>query len=315
MITKTIHHEGKEVRLKKVIFPRHIASYAKALTKVKKDCPITISGYPGEGKSVLGIDIAKEYDKRFSYERNCIYGRNELYEKIETLKPSDLLIDEAINALYKREWNKGAHKDLVKLLNICRSKKHLLTFIQPNFTDMDKDIRNERIRLWIFVIRRGVAAVLRPIRSLAGTGDPWNLDLNDDLVKKHVKKLGIFIGTIEGLYRSPNFLGFLRWNDMPEEEYDLYEEVKDRKKYDNDDTNLITPKEAELRTRNRIFQLLAILRSKNFLKKGSYNHIASFLGISASGVSAYIKKAEATQELNNKGNVAEGDENGGLRLD
>lgn len=298
MSLRTVLHGDREIKLKKVITPKHLANFGKSLTKVNKDLPILITGYPGEGKSVLAKFIGESYDKRFNYDRNYIYSRKELIEKIEAYPPSAFVVDEAINVLYKREWNKSSQKELVKVMNICRSKKHMIIFVQPNFTDMDKDIRNERLRLWVFVIKRGIAAVMKPARSFGGTADPWNLDTNDAIIKKYVKKDGDFLGTIEGVYRTENFLNFMRWEDIDKDEYDIYEKVKDDKKYAEEDVKLLTPQDADKHARNKIFDLLAILRNKSLIKKGSYNYIASYLGIGASAVSGYMKKAEAALNMN-----------------
>lgn len=299
-ILKTEHGE---VRLKRVIKPKHISIYGKKLTRNKKDCVLSVTGMTGEGKSVVACEIAKHYDKRFDYERNLIYSRKELKEKIENYPPSAFIIDEAINVLYKREWNKSSQKDLIKLLNICRSKGHLLIFVQPVFNDLDKDIRNERIRLWVYVLKRGVGIVFKPIRTLSGTTDPFKLEENNKLVKKFVNKMDSFTGTLEGSYRSENFLSFVRWDDMPKEEYEQYEKIKDEKKYADETEQLLTEKDAEQYARNKCIEMLSILKDKNFLKKGFYRYVANYWGIAISSVSGLMKKQEVTKSLSSNKDI------------
>jgi len=294
-------YQNKEVRLKKVISVNPVAKYAKGLTKNKKDCVLNITGPTGEGKSVLAAQIAKKYDKRFEYDRNLIYSRRELKEKIETFPPSAFIIDEAINVLYKREWNKSSQKDLIKLLNICRSKGHLLIFVQPAFTDMDKDIRRERVRLWIYAKKRGIGIVFRPIRTIAGEEDPFKLKEMNKWIKKAQNKMGEFIGTLEGAYRTENFLNFIRWDNLDKDEYEVYEKVKDKKKYNDEQEELWTRKDAEKYAREQAFLLLAYLKHKNKFKKGLYKYIAHFFNLTISSVSSYMKKAKITQNLNNEG--------------
>jgi hypothetical protein len=291
--------DDKKIKLRKVIYSKPIAKFAKKLTRNKKDCVISITGATGEGKSVLAVHIAKEYDRKFDYDRNLIYSREELKEKIESFKPSAFIIDEAINVVYKREWNKGSQKDLIKLLNICRSKGHLLIFVQPSFTDMDKDVRNERIRLWIYVKKRGIGVVFRPIRNIYGSIDPFKLEENNKIVKKYIDKMGELLGTLEGSYRTDNFLNFIRWDNLDKEEYQRYEYVKDNKKYANDEEVLLTKKDAEKLARDRCFELIALLKSKRFMKMGFYKYVSAFFNISQSAVSTYIKRSEITQSLNN----------------
>lgn len=292
-------NQDKEVKLKKVISPFSIGKFAKGLTRNRKDCVLSISGATGEGKSVLAVEIAKRFDRRFEYDRNLIYSRQELKEKIETFKPSAFIVDEAINVLYKREWNKSSQKDLIKLLNICRSKGHLIIFVQPAFTDMDKDIRRERVRLWIYVKKRGVGIVFRPIRAISGSQDPFKLDDLNKTVKRFVNKMGEFVGTLEGAYRSENFLNFIRWDNLSDEEYMIYDRIKDEKKYaDDEKEKLLTKKDAQKYARQVTFDVLAILKNKKYTKLGFYKHVANYFNITNSSVSTYMKRAEVSQNLN-----------------
>lgn len=299
MIKNVIQLGKKLIKLKYVILPKHLAEFGKKLTKKKKDLIFIITGYPGEGKSVLAIEIAKKYDFRFTFERNLIYSRSELTEKIETFPPSAFIIDEAINVLYKREWNKGSQKDMIKLLNICRSKGHMLIFVQPDFEDMDKDIRKKRLRLWVDVITRGVGVLYKPIKSLGGGTDPWNLELNDKLIKEQIKKIGLVEGYIEGAARTENFQNIIRWENLADEEYKQYEEVKDKKKYAEEDNNLFTEKEAKNIAKKEIFNILAILKANGLLKRGFPAFVANKLGISIASVSSYLKESTISQNLNN----------------
>lgn len=299
MIKSLIRIGDKIIKLRYVILPKHIAQFGKKLTKRKKDLIFIISGYPGEGKSVLAIAIAKEYDRRFTYDRNLIYSRSELMEKIETLPPSAFIIDEAINILYKREWNKGSQKDMIKLLNICRSKGHMLIFVQPDFEDMDKDIRTKRLRLWIDVITRGCGVLYKPVKSLGGGSDPWNIEINDKRIKEQIKKLGVVEGYLEGSAKTENFQNVIRWEDIPEEEYKIYDEVKNRKKYAEEDNILYTEKEAKMLARKDIFKVISVLKANNLVKRGFISYVANTLGLSIASTSSYLKDATISQNLNN----------------
>lgn len=300
MKNKSLFNLGKKIiKLKYVIQPKQLGDFGRKLTKRQKDLIFVITGYPGEGKSVLAIHVAKSYDKRFNFERNLIYSRSELTEKIETFPPSAFIIDEAINILYKREWNKGSQKDMIKLLNICRSKGHMLIFVQPDFEDMDKDIRKKRLRLWIDVIKRGCGVMYKPVKSLGGGSDPWNLDKNDKFIKAQIKKLGLVEGYLEGSAKSENFQNIVRWENISEEEYKQYEEVKDRKKYAQDENSLYTEKEAKMLARKEIFKLLAVLKSNRLLKRGFPAFVSNILQISMASVSTYLKEATISQNLNN----------------
>lgn len=289
---KEFQFDNKKILLKKVISINHIATYAKKLSRVEKDTPIVISGYPGEGKSVLARQIAKLFDRRFSDDRNCIYSRKELLSKVETFPPSAFIVDESINLLYKRDWGSAGQKELIKILNICRSKKHLLIFVQPEFADMDKDIRNGRIRLWLYAIKRGVGVVFKPERTIGGGNDPWNLDENNKAVKVFVNKSGPTLGTIEGSYRTPNFLSFIRWNNITKEEYQSYEEIKDKKKYEGTEGEILfTPAEAKKEVVKKTGDMLALLDSQKKIRNGARSICASYLQISEGTLASYVKRS------------------------
>lgn len=300
MIKKnTLKLGERAIYLKHVIQPSTLAKFGRNLTSKRKDFVLIITGYPGEGKSVLAVKMAKAYDKRFTYERNLIYSRQELTEKVENYPPSAFIIDESINILYKREWNKGTQKNLIKLLNICRSKKHMLIFVQPNFEDLDKDIRMSRLRVWIDVITRGVGVMYKPIKSLGGGKDPWNLDDNDRIVRYYIRKHGFVEGYLEGAIRTENFQNVIRWEDLSNREYDLYENVKDNKKYSNEE-DVYTEKEVEKTVKNRVTKILAILKGNKYLKRGFYNVVAPELNLGATSVGSYIRNWEKTLNLNKK---------------
>lgn len=280
----------KEIRLKKVITPKHLSIYAKKLTKTNRDCPIAITGYAGEGKSVLSIHIAKHYDRRFDYERNMIYSRDEFKEKINTLPPSALSVDENMNVLYKRDWGNKSQKEIIKLLDICRYQRHMLMFIQPTMTALDSHVRDTRLRLWVLVLKRGLGAVFRPLRQLSYE-DPWRVKENDAIIKKWVKKLGEVEGRIEGCYHCENFLSFIRWDNIEDEDYKVYEEVKDRKKDAYEETTLFTEADLKKAVRDKLFDILAVLDYNKKMKRGYYGFVGAELEMGNVAVSSHMRLA------------------------
>lgn len=287
---------GKRIQISNIISPVHIADYAKNLTATKRDCPIIISGYAGEGKSVLGIYIAKFFDRRYKHDRNLIYGREEFKTKVNELPPSALTLDENMNVLYKRDWGNKSQKEIIKLLDICRFKRHLLMFIQPTMSAVDSHVRDTRARLWIYVIKRGLGAVFRPLRQLS-FDDPWRLKDNDTIIKYNIKKFGEFEGRIEGCSRCENFIGFIRFPDLDEEDYKEYEKVKDNKKEAYEDVKLFTPQEVKKEAEQKIFEVLAVLKSQKKLKTGIYEFVGAEMGLSNAGVASGIKKAMTKKGL------------------
>jgi len=66
-----------------------------------------VTGDEGYGKSTLGVEISKEFDAEFNFERNVAYipTSDEMSNKFNALKPKQVfLVDEAIKILYKLKW-------------------------------------------------------------------------------------------------------------------------------------------------------------------------------------------------------------------
>lgn len=208
-----------------------LAGKIRTSTKQNRDCVIIISGETGVGKSTLGYNILKKYlklkpdvDIRRIFEKHFVYTRRRLIEKIKTIrKGSIIIIDEAINALFRRDFMKGKQKELIKLLNMCRDRNLVLIFNIPNFWDLDTTIRDFRIRLWIYVDERGEAYIFAPDRN-PFVKDPWHTKENEKKLRKWRDGIHPKI--------SPNYVAELYFDNFSPGHEIIYEEVRDKKKSD-----------------------------------------------------------------------------------
>lgn len=206
-----------------------LAGKIRKSTKQNRDCVVVISGETGVGKSTLGYQLLKKYLRlkpdvniEHIFEKHFVYTRASLVEKIKTFKKGSIIvIDEAINALFRRDFMKGKQKELIKLLNMCRDRNLVLIFNIPNFWDLDTTIRDFRIRLWIYVDERGMAYVFAPDRN-PFVKDPWHTKENEKKLRKWRDGIHPKI--------SPNYVVDLTFDNFSPGHELIYEMVRDRKK-------------------------------------------------------------------------------------
>jgi len=223
---------------------KYIINQIRKAQKKKYDCTIALSGFVGEGKSTLSIQLMKAYYNIETFEQfkkmireNLIYSRKSLMDMAENKKKQFLNTDEAVSVLFKRDFMKGDQKDLLKTLDICRSNKNVFTFNVPSFWSLDAHAIQTRIRLWIMVEKQKYAHIFFPKRNPFSL-DVWNRTYNEKVYNK-----------TRGFTKSPNYITTIKFNALSKEEYKFYDEIKDLKKLEGVkeqevETPTLTKKEA-----------------------------------------------------------------------
>jgi len=153
------------------------------------------------------------------------YDNDEIYHKYLTLPEMSALIgDEAARFAMGEDWNKYENKELKKNLMQLRPR-HLAFFLNlPRFSWFDSKYKGELIRLWCWVVSRGVALVFEPDENQALT-DPWHLDE----MKKIKKRITPFteIDVIHKTFsRHPCFMDIITFPAVPKDIYDRYMEIR-----------------------------------------------------------------------------------------
>lgn len=253
-----------------------LAEVIKRTQDNENDVPIAVSGARGIGKSTFVLQLNKQIlgEDYFTYEgfdKHNIYGRQELITKLDNFPAKSVLdVDEAINTLFKREFQQNKQNIIIKMLNTYRDKCFLLELLIPHFWDLDSSVRNSMIiKFWIHIYKRGHGIIFTP-EDNPFTIDPWNQKLNYMLWKK---------GQI---YNSPNYISNITWPDIDINIKTIYKKIKaqKRKSFDNED------KEPELTKKD------IILAIKSINKSSREREIASVLGTDKSYVYQVIKAAE-----------------------
>lgn len=197
------------------------------------DCVIAITGiFEGIGKSSLGVKLGKGIDPHFSITKNILYSPTQKAMKdliFGLPKYSVVDADEAIKILYKLKWADKMTIYMNQLYALCRQENLATILPMPRIQDFVEFFRNHKIKFWLFVIERGVAAVFfKDWNPFAP--DPWYMKENFKIIQKYrLNKKTIFYSRdekIAALKRCTNFVGILEFPDLTEEEKFEYKENK-----------------------------------------------------------------------------------------
>lgn len=187
------------------------------------DFPMAVTGITGSGKStfliILGKELGKLNGNEFDFNVNIAFTRTEMENNIKSLAPRYSLVsgDEMINAMYKRDFQNKKQNNLIKLFNMCRYKNLCIGFAIPRFWSLDKEVRQNYIKLWINVEERGIASLYVPDVKDIFTEDVWHRGENSKLLQS---------GKIR---KSLNYAGTIDFPDLESEDKKSYTEIKESK--------------------------------------------------------------------------------------
>lgn len=235
-----------------------------------------IMGERGGGKSVFGRLFIKEYckliNRPFELEKFTYYSKSSFDKNIETNEERQIFfLDEAISLLFNRERLEDMQIDLIKKINICRYKGHLILCLVPIFWNLDKGIR-DLVRFLVYVEKRpengnpGYAHIFRKVESPFVT-DPWMLKKNEKLGNRW--------------FKSPNYYGTILITDYTGEDWFIKMEAEALKIKDEKKLQALTESE-ELIKKDRLKMILPFyeqLRINQCLKHGSMDVLADHLGM------------------------------------
>lgn len=143
-----------------------VCKLVKHWLKDKYDCVDANTGREGRGKTTLGIEKGYLIDKRFDLKKNIGYLPSSAeitreFNRIDTY--GYYLIDEAIKALYKMNFQSKVQQIVIKMYATERKQFKATGLNMPRFRDFTENFRNWRVNLWTQVIYRddqkGIAVV------------------------------------------------------------------------------------------------------------------------------------------------------------
>ena len=112
---------------------------------------VVITGPEGSGKSNFAHALCHAYDSDFDLQEQYVYNTQDFKELLK--KGGDIhgtfWMDEGSNMANNRDWNTTDNKQLVELLEMCRSRGWTLVICIPSMDRLDLYIRQYRVRYWI----------------------------------------------------------------------------------------------------------------------------------------------------------------------
>ena len=256
-----------------------------------KDFPIIIDGLTGSGKSTLAIHLAKKGCEWFDINKDILFSQDELIDKISMAQPgSFVVLDEAINVLFKRDFATRKQKFIIRLLDMCRDRNLCLMFCVPNFWSIDKHVLEGRIKLRIHIARTGLAFMWKPT-SNPFTPDKWNRKVNE--------KACMNWEVYPNAKRTKGFIGLMKFGDLCGTDKEKYLLIKAIKKEE------IRKKEEDIEKQEQIDRqkgfvmgetmVFSILKQQGLLKKGAFNIYASLRGENASSLNKRVQRFDKGQ--------------------
>jgi len=243
--------------------------------RIGKDYVVVITGDEGEGKSSVAIDIASTIDPEFDLWDNIIYTGHlsEYNEKYDKLKEKTVIIlDEAIELMYKMDFMKTSVKTLVKYFAARqRKEKHAVYILNiPHMSDLAPYWREKRAKMWIelmqrefFKERRVGAIVFEKTRVpfLPGGVDTWLLK---DFYKEWMVMLNrsgyVADKSLNIMRKHPYFMGELIFRKINKTTYAKYLACRERAYRDYKEEAVLT--RTEKMWRRRFYALTKYLIEK-----------------------------------------------------
>ena len=167
------------------------------------DNVVVVEGPEGSGKSNLAYAICKAYDQDFDVTKQYVYNTDAFKEKLNSGddRHSVFWMDEGSNIANNRDWNTVDNKDLIGLLETCRSRGWTIVMCIPTHERLDVYIREHRIR---YLLKCG----------------PRKFDVSG------YKERGYFELQKKSPWGKMETVGYGSYDKIPEEVKDTYEGIK-----------------------------------------------------------------------------------------
>jgi hypothetical protein len=299
------------------ITPEQFVEVLKRRVKKDWDAVVGITGEEGSSKSTLAswfvylgclYDGLNEEDALKKFTDYTIFSPNKerVQEQItKSERYSIINADEAIKILYKQNWATPIQKFLNMFYALCRQENKVSILCMPRFLDFNEFFRNHRIKFWIHVVDRGVAVVFER-DWFPSSADPWMLKesqkLNYMLYTK--RKTGDFNTEqkIQALAKLKNFIGVIRFEDLPTKLKNVYRDGKAEFAY-MDLEEQIKQGEVAPGARAKEYQQALIDTVHNLHKQGMLSKdIAKTMNLSGKTIGRYLqtKRLDENEYINNK---------------
>lgn len=301
-----------------VLTPEELIKILKTRVKKDWDAVIGITGEEGSSKSTLAswlvyqgclYDGMTEDEALEKFVEYTIFSPNKdrVQEQItKSTRYSVVNADEAIKILYKQNWATPIQKFLNMFYALCRQENKISILCMPRFLDFNEFFRNHRIKFWIHVLDRGVGVMFEK-DWFPASADPWFLKsatkMNEEMYKrKHTSDFNID-EKIAALSKLKNFVGVVRFEDLPTKLKNAYKKGKAQYAYEDLDEQVkggqIAPGAKAEQYHQRAIQTAHNLREKGMDVKD----IARIMNVNTRTIYSYLKKdsdSDSDSIINNK---------------
>lgn len=288
-----------------VLTPEELIKILKTRVKKDWDAVIGITGEEGSSKSTLAswlvyqgclYDGMTEEEALEKFVEYTIFSPNKerVQEQItKSARYSVVNADEAIKILYKQNWATPIQKFLNMFYALCRQENKISILCMPRFLDFNEFFRNHRIKFWIHVLDRGVGVMFEK-DWFPASADPWFLKhatkLNEDMYKrKHTSDFNLD-EKIQALSRLKNFVGVIRFDDLPTKLKNAYKKGKAQFAYEDLDEQV---KQGDVApgAKAALYHDKAILTAHNLIKSGmARRDVARMMGVNERTIARYLKQ-------------------------
>ncbi len=157
-------HHNKKVKAPLEILQKNIDGIKEYCKEDEQDWVFMVVGAEGSGKSTLGLHLLSMLDPNVheNLKESMIYsfrGENgylDFFAKYQDTPYKVTMFDEAVTALFSRDYNSKDSKYAIKLFKINRDCKHFNILIAPAFWDLDLDIRQRRTKTLLYTFKEKI---------------------------------------------------------------------------------------------------------------------------------------------------------------
>lgn len=206
-----------------------LAKLIIATVNNRYDFLIAISGKTGVGKSTLVYNLFRRLQRCedrpkgqyiFNPQRDILYSQRDVLDAMNKKWKGLIFCDEMIAVAFNRDFYLDDQKRIIKSINMNRDHCNVVAMAVPTFSTLDTQMKG-RIKLRIDVIRRGLAVVQTPIKSIYAR-DIWDTQNNEKIEREWALK-----NTARPQYqRLTTFRGFLTFPDLSPKHREIYEQIK-----------------------------------------------------------------------------------------
>jgi hypothetical protein len=237
------------------------------------DIIICVDGREGQGKTKFGVfKLAMDLDSQFNWKTQVLLRPTpDTLEKTIFAVPkySVVLVDEAMDVLYKRRSGTSESIGIVQLFARVRKFNRIVILILPDFNDLDIFFRKRRVQVRAKIITRGLG-YFSIARDFEGMGDPWFSDYNSKVAEDSLADLDINKATaIEKLSVYEQFRGFyapFTWTDT-ECEKSVWDEYEDMAMKSTLEANLVAKKQEDIGIYEKKYRYLFSALARVYMKE------------------------------------------------